>query len=134
MFVQTLYDYNFVWPVTECNSDDGVEMAIGMVSDSHPHDDQQLVGYSDFIGEVTEEDNSDEEDEMEIAESESLSPHGDQQLVSYTDSDSDGSLNINCCFIKWMKQQEKVRNDENICYVTWSCLAITSLSLAQKLN
>ena len=68
--------------------------------DQHPHDDQQLVGYSDFIGKVTEEDNSDEEDEMEIAESESLSPHGDQQLVSYTDLDSDGSLNINSCFIK----------------------------------
>ena len=30
-------------------------MAIGIVSDSHPHDDQQFVGYNDIIGTVTEE-------------------------------------------------------------------------------
>ena len=76
--------------VTEGNSDEKDEMAIGKVRDSHPHDDQQLVGYSDIIGTVTEEDNSDEEDEMEVAVSESQPPHGDQQLVSYADSDSDG--------------------------------------------
>ena len=30
-------------------------MAIGIVSDSHPHDDQQFVGYNDIICTVTEE-------------------------------------------------------------------------------
>ena len=37
------------------------------MSDSHPHRDQQLVGYSDITGTANEEDNSDEEDEMEIS-------------------------------------------------------------------
>ena len=37
-------------------------MTIGIVSASHPHNDQQLVGSSDIIGTVTEEDNNDEED------------------------------------------------------------------------
>ena len=65
-------------------------MKIGIVSDSHLNGDQQLVGYSDIIGTVTEEDNSDEKDEMEIAVSESQPPHSDRQLVSYSDSDSSG--------------------------------------------
>ena len=53
-------------------------MTIGIVSDSHPNVDQQLVGYSDVVGTVTEEDNSDKEDEMEIAVGESQLPHGDR--------------------------------------------------------
>ena len=61
-----------------------------VVSDSHSHGDQQLIGYSDFIGTVTEEDNSAKQDEMEISVSELQPPHGEQQLVSYPDSDSDG--------------------------------------------
>ena len=44
--------------VTKDNSDKEDEITIGIVSDSHSHGDQQLVGYSDFIGTVTEEDNS----------------------------------------------------------------------------
>ena len=75
---------------TEDNSDKEHEMTIGRVSAWHLHDDQQIVGYSDIIGRVTEEDNSDEEDEMEISVSESQPPHGDQQLVNYPDSDSNG--------------------------------------------
>ena len=75
-FVQTLYDYNFVGTVTKDNSDKEDEMTIGIVSESYPHGDQQLVGYSDIIGRVTETDNSDEEDETEIAVSESQPPHG----------------------------------------------------------
>ena len=65
-------------------------MTISTVSDSHPHDDQHFVSYSDIIETVTKEQNSDEEDEMETAVSESQPPHGDQPLVSYPDSDSDG--------------------------------------------
>ena len=80
-FVQTLYDYNFVGTVTKDNSDKEDEMTIGMVSHSHPHGDQQLVGYTDTTGRVTEEDNSDE-DEMEIAVSELQRPHSDRVLVS----------------------------------------------------
>ena len=38
-FVQTLYDYNFVGTVTEDNSGEEDEMAIGIVSDSHRHGD-----------------------------------------------------------------------------------------------
>ena len=90
MFVQTLYDYNFVGTVTKDNSEEEDEMTIAIVSDSHPHGDQQLVGYSDIISTVIEEENSDEEDEMEIAVSELQPSHGDRILVSYPDSDSDG--------------------------------------------
>ena len=88
--VQTLYDYNFVGTVTEENSDEEAEMTISTVVDSHPHDNQQLVSYSDIIETVIKEQNSDEEDEMETAVSESQPPHGDQPLVSSPDSDSDG--------------------------------------------
>ena len=49
-------------------------MTMSIVSDSHPHGDQQHKGYSDIIGAVTEEGNSDQEDEMEIAASE-WQPH-----------------------------------------------------------
>ena len=56
-FVQTLYDYSFVRAVTEDNSNKEEEMKIGIVSGSHPHGDRHLVGYSDIIGTVTEEDN-----------------------------------------------------------------------------
>ena len=79
---------NFVGIVIEGNSDQEDEMTIDIVSDLHSHSDQQLVGYSDVIGTVTEEDNSDEEYEMETAVSESQPPHDDRQLVSYPDSDS----------------------------------------------
>ena len=34
-FVQTLYNYNFVETVSEDNSDEEDEMAVGIVSDSH---------------------------------------------------------------------------------------------------
>ena len=71
--------------VTKDNSDKEDEMTIGIVSDSHSHNDQQLVGYSEIIRRVTEEDNNDEDDEMEIAVSELQTPHGDRQLVSYPD-------------------------------------------------
>ena len=63
---------------------------IGIVSESHPHGDQQLVGYSDIIGRVNEKDDSDEEDETEIAVSEWPPPHGDWQRESCPDSNSDG--------------------------------------------
>ena len=49
-FVQTLYMINFTGTGTvteEDNSDEEDEMTIGMVSDSQPHSDQQLVGYTD---------------------------------------------------------------------------------------
>ena len=46
------------------------EMTVVIVSDSHPHGDQQHVGYSDIIGTVTEEDNSDENDWTKIEASE----------------------------------------------------------------
>ena len=46
------------------------------------HGDQLLVGYSDIIGTVTEEDNSDKEDEMEIAVSESQPPHVDRKIAT----------------------------------------------------
>ena len=78
-FVQTLYDYNFERTVTEDNSDKEDEITIEIVSDLHHHGDQQLVGYSDIIGTVTEEDNSDVEDEMEIhAYVDSNSFHGNR--------------------------------------------------------
>ena len=56
-FVQILYKSNFVGIVTKDNSGEKDKMAIGIVSDSHLHDDQQFVGYSDsdIIGTVTEE-------------------------------------------------------------------------------
>ena len=54
-FVQTFYDNNLVGTVTKDNSDKEDEIARGIVSDSHPHGDQELVGYSDIIGTVTEE-------------------------------------------------------------------------------
>ena len=88
-FVQTLYDYNFVGTVTKDFSDKEDEMTIGIVSESHPHGDQQLVGYSDIIGRVNEKDDSDEEDETEIAVSEWPPPHGDWQRESCSDSNSD---------------------------------------------
>ena len=87
-FFQTLHDYNFVGIVTEDNSDKDDEMLIDMVTDSHLHVDQKLVGYSDIIGTVTKRSNTDEEDEMEIPASELQPPHDDRQLVSYLDSDS----------------------------------------------
>ena len=74
--------------VTEDNSDKDDEMLIDMVTDSHLHGDQKLVGYSDIIGTVTKRSNTDEEDEMEIPASELQPPHDDRQLVSYLDSDS----------------------------------------------
>ena len=46
------------------------------------HGDQLLVGYSDIIGTVTEEDNSDKEDEMEIAVSESQPPYVDRKIAT----------------------------------------------------
>ena len=70
--IQTFYDYNFVGTNTEDNTDEVDEMTISRVSDSNPHRNQQLVGYNDIIGIVTEEDNSEEDDEMEIAVIESL--------------------------------------------------------------
>ena len=70
--IQTFYDYNFVGTNTEDNTDEVDEMTIGRVSDSNPHRNQQLVGYNDIIGIVTEEDNSEEDAEMEIAVIESL--------------------------------------------------------------
>ena len=70
--------------VTEDNSDEKNVMKMDTVSDSRPHSDQQLIGYSDIIGGVTEEDNSDEEDEIEIAMCESQPPHSDRQLLSYS--------------------------------------------------
>ena len=62
-FVQTLYDYNFtgIGTVTEeDNSDEDDGMTIGMVSDSQPHGDQQLVGYTDS------ESDEDEDEKNEI--------------------------------------------------------------------
>ena len=76
--------------VIDDNSDKEDQMAIGIVSELHPRGDQQLVGYSDIIETVTEENNSGRKDEIEIAVSESQSTNGDRQLVSYPDSDSDG--------------------------------------------
>ena len=76
--------------VIKGNSDKEDEMAIDTVSDLHSHSDQQLVGYTDVVGTVTEEDNSDEEYEIETAMSESQPLHDDRQLVSYPDSDSGG--------------------------------------------
>ena len=70
--IQTFYDSNFVRTNTEDNTDEVDEMTIGRVSDSNPHRNQQLVGYNDIIGIVTEEDNSEEDDKMEIAVIESL--------------------------------------------------------------
>ena len=87
-FVQTLYDYSFVGTVTEDNSDKEDKITIGIISNPHPHGDQQLADYSDTTGTVTKEDNSDEEDRMQTALSESQPLHGDRQLVNYTDSDS----------------------------------------------
>ena len=75
--------------VTEDNSDKDDEMIIDMVTDSHLHGDQKLVGYSDIIGTVTERNNTDKEDEMEIPASELQPPRDEPQLVSYLDSDSD---------------------------------------------
>ena len=88
-FFQTLHDYNFVGIVTEDNSDKDDEMIIDVVTDSHLHGDQKLVGYSDIIGTVTERSNTDKEDEMEIPASELQPPRDERQLVSYLDSDSD---------------------------------------------
>ena len=65
-------------------------MTRDIMSDSHPHGDQQLVGYNDITGTVTQGDNSDKEDEMKIVLSESQPPHRDRQLLSYPESDSDG--------------------------------------------
>ena len=53
-------------PKTLCGDKED-ELAVVIVSDSHPHSDQQHVGCSDFIGTVTVEDNSDEKDETKIA-------------------------------------------------------------------
>ena len=39
-FVQTLFDYSFLWTVIEDNSDQEDEITIGIVSYSHPHGDQ----------------------------------------------------------------------------------------------
>ena len=86
-FVQTWFDYNFLWTVIEDNSDQEDEITIGIVSDSHPHGDQQLVGYNDIIRTVTEE--GDEEEEMGIAVRKLQPPHGDRQLVSYPYKDTD---------------------------------------------
>ena len=60
------------------------------MSDSHHHGYQQLVGYSNIIGTVNEEDNNDEEDEMEVAVIELQHLHGDRQLVSCPDIDKYG--------------------------------------------
>ena len=63
-FVQTLYDYNFTGTGTvteEDNSDEEDEMTIGMVSDSQPHGDQKLVGYTDS-------ESDEDEDEQPILE------------------------------------------------------------------
>ena len=76
--------------VTDDHSDEEDEMTIGIVSDSHPHGDQQLIGYSNITGTFTKEDNSDKEDEMETALSESQHSHDDQQLASHPDSNSYG--------------------------------------------
>ena len=51
-------------------------MTVGRVSYSHPHGDQQLVGYCDILA-------------MDIEVGEAQPPHDNQQLVNYPDSDSD---------------------------------------------
>ena len=66
---ETLYDYNFTGTVTEeDNSDEEGEMTIGMVSDSQPHGDQQLVGYTDSESDEDEDEHPilDEENEINI--------------------------------------------------------------------
>ena len=83
------FECYFVGTFTEDNSSEEDENAIDIVSDSHPHGDQQLVGYSNVIRIVTKEDNSDEEDEMEIAASESQSPHGKRQPIRKKCSNSE---------------------------------------------
>ena len=70
-FVQTLYDYNFTGTGTvtkEDNSDEEDKMTIGMVSDSQPHGDQQLVGYTDLESDEDEDEQPilDEESEINI--------------------------------------------------------------------
>ena len=70
-FVQTLYDYNFTGTGTvteEDNSDEEDVMTIGMVSDSQPHGDQQLVGYTDSESNEDEDEQPilDEENEINI--------------------------------------------------------------------
>ena len=70
-FVQTLYDYNFTGTGTvteEDNSDEEDEMTIGMVSDSQPHGNQQLVGYTDSESDEYEDEQPilDEENEINI--------------------------------------------------------------------
>ena len=70
-FVQTLYDYNFTGNGTvteEDNSDEEDEMTIGMVSDSQPHGDQQLIGYTDSESDEDEDEQPilDEENEINI--------------------------------------------------------------------
>ena len=70
-FVQTLYDYNFTGTGTvteEYNSDEEDGMTIGMASDSQPHGDQQLVGYTDSENDEDEDEQPilDEENEINI--------------------------------------------------------------------
>ena len=70
-FVQTfsymiINDYNFTGTGTvteEDNSDGEDEMKKSMVSDSQPHGDQQLVGYTDS-------ENDEDEDEQPILDEE----------------------------------------------------------------
>ena len=88
-FVQTLYDFNFVRTVPIIIMTKRMKWQPDIVSDSHPHGNQQLVGYNN-IGTVTDENNSGEEDEMEIAVSELQPPHSVRQFVSYPDSHGDG--------------------------------------------
>ena len=88
-YVQTLYDFNFVGTAPIIIMTKRMKWQSDIVSDSHPHGNQQLVGYNN-IGTVTDENNSDEEDEMEIAVSELQPPHSVRQLVSYPDSHGDG--------------------------------------------
>ena len=57
--------------VTRGNSNEEDQMTVGIVSHSHPHGDQKLVGYSGINGTVTKEGNNGKEDEMEIPVSES---------------------------------------------------------------
>ena len=70
-FVQTLYGNNFTVTVTvteEDNSAEVDEMTIGMVSDSQPRGDQQLVGYTYSESDEDKDEQSilDEENEINI--------------------------------------------------------------------
>ena len=77
IFVQTLYDYNFTGTRTvteEDNSDGEDEMTISMVSDSQPHVDQQLVGYTDS-------ESDEDEDEQPILDEESDEDEDEQPIL-----------------------------------------------------